>query len=61
MFAYTYPLLSPFYTMLIFAGVFLMVFFIVRCFVDNFRRRDHHGWTKFGWTVLIPFLPILGA
>jgi ABC-type multidrug transport system permease subunit len=61
MFAYTYPLLSLFWTMLILAGVFLMLFFIVWCFVDNFRRGDHHGWAKFGWTVLILFLPIVGA
>lgn len=61
MFAYTYPLLSLFWTMLIFAGVVLMIFFIVWCFIDNFRRRDHHGWAKAGWTVLILFLPILGA
>jgi hypothetical protein len=61
MFAYTYPLLSLFWTMLIFAGVVLMIFFIVWCFIDNFRRRDHHGWAKAGWTVLILFFPILGA
>ncbi len=61
MLAYTYPLLSLFVTMLIFAGIFLMIFFIVWCFVDNFRRRDQGGWAKFGWTVLILFLPIVGA
>jgi Phospholipase_D-nuclease N-terminal len=26
-----------------------------------FRRNDHHGGAKFGWTVLILFIPILGA
>jgi hypothetical protein len=31
------------------------------CFVDNFRRRDHHGAAKAGWTILILFIPILGA
>ncbi len=61
MLAYTYPLLSLFVTMLLFAGVFLMIFVIVWCFVDNFRRHDHHGGAKAGWTVLILFLPILGA
>jgi hypothetical protein len=59
--AYTYPLLSVFWTMLIFAGLALMIFFIIWCFVDNFRRRDHSGWAKFGWTVFILFVPILGA
>ncbi len=61
MIAYTYPLLSLFWTMLIFAGIFLMIFFIIWCFIDNFRRHDHSGWAKAGWTILILFLPILGA
>jgi hypothetical protein len=29
--------------------------------VDNFRRKDHSGWAKAGWFLLIIFLPILGA
>ena len=41
--------------------VFLFLFFILWCFVDNFRRRDHHGVAKAGWTVLILFLPVIGA
>jgi len=61
MLAYDFPLLSVFWSMLIFFGIFLMIFFIIWCFVDNFRRRDHHGGAKFGWTVLILFIPVLGA
>ncbi len=61
MLAYVYPLLGLFWTVLIFFGIALMFFFIIWCFVDNFRRRDHHGWAKFGWTVFILFVPILGA
>ncbi len=59
--AYSFPLLSLFWAMLIFAGIFLMIWFIIWCFVDNFRRKDHHGMAKAGWTILILFLPILGA
>ena len=61
LFGYVYPLLNLFWMVLIFFGVALMFFFIVWCFVDNTRRRDHHGWAKFGWTVFILFFPILGA
>ncbi len=61
MFAYTYPLLSLLWTMLIFAGVVLMIFFIIWCFIDNFRRPDHSGLAKAGWTILILFLPVIGA
>jgi hypothetical protein len=59
--AYDFPLLSIFWTMLIFFGFFLMIFFIIWCFVDNFRRRDHHGLAKVVWTIVILFIPVLGA
>ena len=61
MLAYTWPLLSLFWTFLMFAGVFLMVFFIIWCFVDNFRRSDHHGLAKATWTIVILIIPVLGA
>ncbi len=61
MLAYTFPLLSLFWAMLIFFGLFLAVFFIVWCFIDNFRRHDHSGWAKTGWAITILFLPVLGS
>jgi hypothetical protein len=61
MVAYTWPLLNLFWTLLIAAGIFLLLFFVLWCFVDNFRRRDHHGWAKAGWTVLILLVPFIGA
>jgi hypothetical protein len=54
MLAYTWPLLSLFWTFLMFAGISLLLFFVIFCFVDNFRRRDHQGLVKAGWTLLIP-------
>ena len=44
-----------------FAGIFLLLFFIIWCFIDNFRRRDHRGLAKAGWTVLILVVPFFGA
>ena len=61
MLAYSWPLLSLFWTFLEFAVVFLFVFFILWCFVDNFRRRDHHGVAKAIWTVVILFIPVIGS
>jgi hypothetical protein len=61
MLAYVYPLLGVFWTIVFFAASVLIVFFIIWCFVDNFRRKDHHGWAKAGWTVLIILVPILGS
>ena len=61
MVAYTWPLLNLFWTLLIAAGIFLLLFFVLWCFVDNFRRRDHHGWAKAGWTLVILLVPFIGA
>ena len=61
MLAYDYPLLSVFWTLLMIAGLALLLFFIIWCFIDNFRRQDHHGLAKAGWTILILFVPLLGA
>lgn len=61
MLAYSWPLLNLLWTFLEFAAVFLVVFFILWCFVDNFRRRDHHGGVKALWTVVILFIPVIGA
>jgi NADH:ubiquinone oxidoreductase subunit 6 (subunit J) len=61
LFAYTYPLLSIFWTMLIFAGIVLVLFLIIYALIDNFSRRDHSGWAKAGWCILIIFLPFLGT
>jgi NADH:ubiquinone oxidoreductase subunit 6 (subunit J) len=61
LFAYTYPLLSIFWTMLIFAGIVLVLFLIIYALIDNFSRHDHSGWAKAGWCILIIFLPFLGT
>ena len=61
MIAYVYPILGIFWSMLIFVGLLLVLFMIIWCFVDNFKRRDHHGWAKLGWTLFIVFIPLLGA
>ncbi|MGO9456483.1 MAG: PLDc N-terminal domain-containing protein [Acidimicrobiales bacterium] len=61
MLAYTFPLLSLFWSMLMFAGLVLVVFFIIWCFVDNFRRKDHSAAAKGAWTIIIILIPLLGA
>ncbi len=61
MLGYVYPLLGIFWSMLMFTGFVLMMFLIIWCFIDNFRRHDHHGWAKLGWTLLILFIPVFGA
>ena len=61
MLAYTWPLLNLFWTFLMFAGIVLLLFFVIWCFIDNFRRRDHHGLAKAMWAVLILIIPFFGS
>ena len=61
MIAYSFPLLSLFWSMLMFAGLVLVVFVIIWCFIDNFRRKDHSGAAKAAWTIVILLIPIIGA
>jgi tryptophan-rich sensory protein len=61
MLAYTWPLLNLLWTFLMFAGVVLLVFFVIWCFIDNFRRRDHNGAAKAAWTIIILLIPFVGA
>jgi hypothetical protein len=61
MLAYDYPILGVFWTITIFAFWFMVVFSVVWAFIDNFRRRDHSGWAKAGWALVIIVLPLLGT
>ena len=61
MLAYSYPLLSVFWTMLMFAGLVLWIFIVIWTFIDNFRRRDHSGFAKAMWFIFIVFVPVIGV
>ena len=39
----------------------LWIFIVIWCFIDNFRRRDHHGLAKALWFLFIVFVPIIGV
>jgi Phospholipase_D-nuclease N-terminal len=59
--AYTYPLLSVIWTLLVFAGLMLWIFIVIWVFIDNFRRQDHGGVAKALWFVFIVFVPVIGV
>ena len=61
MLAYDYPLLGVFWSLLIFSLFVLWIFIVISVFVDNFRRRDHHGVAKGLWFLFIVFLPVIGV
>ena len=38
----------------------MVIWMFIAVFADIFRRRDHGGWAKAGWILLIFILPLLG-
>jgi len=61
MLAYDYPLLGIFWSLVMFAVLVIVIFTVIYAFIDNFRRRDHSGWAKAFWALLIVILPLLGT
>jgi hypothetical protein len=60
-YSYQYPLLDIFWTMLIFFAFVIWIYLLIMVLSDNFRRRDHSGWAKAGWTLFVIFLPLIGV
>ena len=56
-----YPFLDIFWTMAIFFLWVIWIWLLILVLTDNFRRRDHSGWAKAGWTLFVIFLPLLGV
>ena len=56
-----YPFLDILWTMIIFAFFVMYIWIVIMVLADNFRRTDHHGWAKAGWTIFIIWAPILGV
>jgi hypothetical protein len=61
MLAYTYPILSIFWTMLEFAALFIWIYLLIIVFADLFRSHDISGWVKALWTIFIIILPLIGV
>ena len=61
MLAYDYPFLDIMWTMFIFFAWVMWVSVVIMVLVDNFRRADHSGVSKAGWTMLIIFVPLIGV
>jgi hypothetical protein len=61
LFAVDYPFLNIMWTMFIFFAWVIWIWLLIMVLADNFRRTDHTGWQKAGWTVFVIFLPLLGV
>jgi hypothetical protein len=53
--------LQVFWAMLVFFGWVLWIAVLFMVLIDNFRRSDHSGWAKAGWTLFVIFLPVIGV
>jgi hypothetical protein len=60
MFAYDYPLLGVFWTLLWFALFFIWIWLLIIIFSDIFRSHDIGGVAKTLWVLFVIFLPFLG-
>ena len=61
MLAYTYPLLSIFWTMLEFFVFVLWIWLLISIFIDIFRSHDMGGLAKALWVLFVIILPFLGV
>ena len=61
MLAYTYPLLSIFWTMLEFFLFFLWIWLLIVVFSDIFRSHDLGGLAKALWVIFVIIIPYLGV
>ena len=59
-FAYDFPLLSILLALLAIGLIVVWVWAIIWALIDNFRRTDHSGLAKAGWTIVLLLLPVLG-
>jgi hypothetical protein len=59
--AYDFPLLGVFWSIFIFSMWIIVIFAVIWAFIDNFRRKDHSGWAKALWALVIIVIPLIGT
>ena len=57
----SYPFLDIMWTMFIFFAWVIWIWLLIMVLADNFRRDDHSGLAKAGWTCFVIFLPLIGV
>ncbi len=56
-----FSFLDVMWSMLVFFAWVIWIYLLFLVLADNFRRHDHSGWAKAGWTLFVIFLPLLGV
>jgi uncharacterized membrane protein YcjF (UPF0283 family) len=49
------------WSMIVFFAWVMVIAWVIMLLIDNFRRTDHSGLAKAGWSVFLIFLPVIGA
>ena len=57
----SYPLLSVFWSMLIFFAFIAWFWLLFAVLADIFRRHDTSGWVKVLWIIFVIVVPFLGV
>jgi hypothetical protein len=60
-FAYDYPVLGVFWSILVFFLWIMWFFLLFRVVADIFRSDDLGGWAKAAWLILVLLVPFLGV
>jgi Phospholipase_D-nuclease N-terminal len=55
-----YPFLNIMLSMLVFFAWVIFIYLLILVLADNFRRTDHSGLAKAGWTLFVIFVPLIG-
>ncbi len=56
-----YPFLNIMLSMLVFFAWVIFIYLLILVLADNFRRTDHSGLAKAGWTIFVIFVPLIGV
>jgi hypothetical protein len=56
-----YPFLNIMLSMLVFFAWVIFIYLLILVLADNFRRSDHSGLAKAGWTIFVIFVPLIGV
>jgi hypothetical protein len=56
-----YPFLDVMWSMLVFFGLVVWFWLLIKIFADIFRRHDASGWSKAAWILFVVVAPFLGV
>ena len=59
--SYSYPLLSVFWSIIVFFLWVIWIWILIWILIDIFRSHDLSGWAKALWFLFVLFIPLIGV